>query len=174
MTTRERNLLAVVGIVMILGLGFNILMNQSTDTENAGINVFAYEEASRLIKSSLNLENRNKVVAERLDALETRFFSLEAPDQALNQLLQEVERIAAESRLMIEQKSQHRFPDNLIGIRLAGKSSPDSVYLFLQKTTESKIGMKINKLQLHCIEEQRLLDFQIVVVSLLIEKRKKQ
>ncbi|HEX3046453.1 MAG TPA: hypothetical protein VHY08_16975 [Bacillota bacterium] len=176
MTTRERNLLAIVGVVMILGLGFNYLMNRSSNTEipDSG-NTFALDEATRLLKSSRNLESQSQVVAGQLDALEDRFFSLKDPDQAKIKLMIEVEKIAAETHLMIEQKQPNiPFPNNVIGVLIAGKSAPDSIYLFMQKITLSKSALKISKLQLHSIEEQRLIDFQMVVVSLLIEKRKEK
>ena len=175
MTTRERNLLAIVGVVMILGLGFNYLMNRSSDTEVTDTSVLAFDEASRLLKESRNIESRNKVFEERLDGLEERFYSLKDPDLAKIKLLEEVEKIAAESHLMIDQKNPNiPLPNNLIGVQVAGKSAPDSIYLFLQKITQSKIALKINKLQLHSIEEQKLIDYQMVVVTLLIEKRKEK
>jgi predicted negative regulator of RcsB-dependent stress response len=68
MTTRERNLLVVVGVVIILGLGFNYLMNRSSETETANSgSAVAFEEAVRLLKESRNLESRNKVVHLRVE-----------------------------------------------------------------------------------------------------------
>ena len=174
MTVRERNLVIGVAVIIALGLGYNFLFGffaPQPDSIPANLGSVApgdYESAVRILRDERNITDRNTKVAAKLKILQTMFGSKAKADEASIRLLQETEKIAANSNLVIEQKNIVRFSETLIGVALEGKTNPESLLRFIQRTTESRIGIKVNRLQLHAIPNQKLLNYQIVVCSMLL------
>ncbi len=174
MTSRERNLLIGVVAVIILGLGYNFLFGvfapaPTSTSINRGQEVLVdYDGAIHLLRSAGNITARNAVIAEKLKILQAMFGSKTAPDLGAIKLLQETEKIAAECSLSVEQKNIIRYSDSLIGVSFEGKTNSESLLKFIQRTTESRFGIKVSRLQLHALPDQKVLNYQIIVSGLLL------
>jgi hypothetical protein len=174
MTARERNLWIGVAAVVVLGLGYSFLFGMfapaptPTSVDMRQKALVDYDGATRLLRSARNITARNAVVAEKLKVLQAMFGLKTAPDLAVIKLLQATEKIAAECNLTVEQKNIIRYSDTLIGVSFEGKTNSESLFKFIQRTTESRFGIKISRLQLHVLPDQKLLNYQIVVSSLLL------
>ncbi len=170
MTTRERNLLILAGTVILGGIAYNLLSGSWFTPGVPKSGSFKLEEANRLLRSQHNIVNRHQAAMKRLTTLEKRFFSNDNIEQAQINLLKVVEEIASRTQLGVQQKNMIKFEDDLIGVALEGKTTPESLIRFMQQTTESITGLRIYRLQVHTLAEQKLLSFQITISSLLVNK----
>lgn len=170
MTTRERNLLIFVGVVMLGGLAYNFgfkMPDSSNQDQDQSIRI---DEAYRLIRSQHNIVAHHQVIQTRLTDLQNKFYSVGDIQGAQISLLNLVEQIAYSTQLDVQQKNMIRFTDNLIGVAIEGKTNPESLIKFLQRTTEAKIGMKIQRMQIHVLPESKSLNYQITLSSLLVKR----
>lgn len=171
MTTREKSLLALVGAAIAGWLLFNYAAERPVFMGKAQSPKGRLAEAQRLLRSSLNIEAYHRLSLKSLQALEKRFLPAGDPEKAEIELLQEVEDLAYQAQLSLQRKNIVHFNDNAIGVTLEGKSSPESVFRFMQQTTVSQIGLRIWRLQLHVLPESKMLNYQITLNSLLVEAK---
>lgn len=174
MTAREKNVLWVVGVMILLGLGYNYFF-ASPDTMNPD-NVkskFSYEEAAKLLQDQHIIQVKNEETKKQLTSLEKKFFTARNPEETQLVLLDAVEKIAFTSNLPVLQKTPVPISDREVGISLEGKCAPEALFRFIHQLTTAPLGFKVHRLQTHVISEQKQLDFQIVITSLLIEKKGK-
>ena len=171
MTTRERNLWIIVVAVVIGGIGYSIffgILAPPTTSDTTTKSLIDYDSATRLLSSAQNIITKNDTVNRRLDTLVKMFYPKTKLDEAQIALLKETEEIATQANLTVDQKNMVRYSETLIGVAIEGKTKPESLFKFMQKTTESRLGLKINRVQVHALPEQKMLSFQIVVCSLLL------
>lgn len=169
MTDCEKKLLLLVGMVILTGLGINCMSGVSTNGRNVTGHSLNQKEAERLLGSSGAIIARYREATEALAKLEARFYPETAIEQAQLDLLQEVEKIASRSGLPVERKSIGRLPDKLIEVTLKGRTGSAPLFLFMQKLQETPIALKIKSLKIHSLPEERQLEYEIGIVSLLRE-----
>jgi hypothetical protein len=172
MTVREKNIV-IIGAVLVVGvLLYNFLFGAfapSADSQLGGSSVqMDYDTAFRLLQRAPYVTEYNKQITTKLKKLKDMFYPKSRVEEAEIDLLKETEQIAAACNLSIQQKNIIRYSETLIGVTLDGKTSPDSLFRFMQKTTESRLGLKINRLQIHTMNDQKLVDYQISVSSMLL------
>lgn len=167
MTDREKKLLILVGVVILAGLGVNYFSGISKNGESTTGNALNQKEAERLLSSSRTIVARNRAATEALAKLEARFYPKTAIERVQLDLLQEVEKIASRSGLTVERKSIGRLPDQLIEVTLEGRTGSAPLFLFMQKLQETPIALKIKSLKIHSLPEERQLEYEIGIISLL-------
>ena len=171
MTAREKNIVIIVGVMVVLIMIYNFLFGMFAPvSEPVSENTLAmdYDTAYRLLERSAYITEYNKQITVKLNKLKNMFYPKSRVDEAEIALLKETEIIAAACSLMVNQKNIVRYSETLIGVTLDGKTTPDSLIRFMQRTTESRLGLKINRLQIHTLNDQKLLDYQISVSSMLL------
>lgn len=172
MSNREKKLVIIVAVAVVLIMGYNFFFGMfapSATTPDYGSNLaIDYDTASRLLTRARYITEYNKQITAKLGKLKDMFYPKSRVDEAEIALLKETELIAEASNLTVQQKNIVRYSDTLIGVTMDGKTTPDSLIRFMQKTTESRLGLKINRLQIHSLSDQNLLDYQISVSSLLL------
>ncbi|HEX7712852.1 MAG TPA: hypothetical protein VF531_02425 [Bacillota bacterium] len=166
MTDREKKLLLLVGVVILAGLSFNYF---SGGAKNVGVigNALNEKEAERLLSSSGVIIARNRAATAALAKLEARFYPEISIDRAQLDLLQEVESIASRSGLAVDKKSIARLPDRLIEVTLEGRTGSAALFLFMERLGETPIALKIKNLRIHSLPEERQLEYEIGIISLL-------
>lgn len=171
MTAREKNIVIIAGVVVVLVLIYNFVFGMfapSVEPE-LGSNVsIDYDTACRLLQRAPYITGYNKQITTKLDKLQSMFYPKSRVDEAEIALLKETELIAADCNLTVQQKNIIRYSETLIGVTMDGKTSSDSLIRFMHKVTESRLGLKVNRLQVHAMTDQKLLDYQISVSSLLL------
>ena len=106
MTKREQQILILVGVVICGGLVFNFWPRVAADsTEVNGNSGSQLHEANHLLRSRLNIIARNKDITAKLNVLQKRFFTKSNLETSKVNLLKEVEGIAAQSNLDVQQKT---------------------------------------------------------------------
>lgn len=172
MKTSERNLWIFVGVVVVVGLTINFFMGMLNPPVLDSAGNVGFEEATRLLRASQNIKARNQAVKERLDSLESKFYSVGHLEETKISLLKVVESIANTCNLEVQQKNVLEIEEGVIGVSLEGKTRPDILFRFVHSATTANIGLRIKRFQIHSLPDQKLLSYQIVVISLLIEKGK--
>ena len=168
MTQREQRILIVVGVIVCGGLVFNF-WPRGTDSiavTNSGAQI---HEADHLLRSRLNIIARNKVVTAKLHVLQKRFYPTNTLEISKVNLLKEVEGIATQSNLDVQQKNMVSFHDDTIGVALEGKATPESLVRFLQRTTQDRIGLRIQRIQIHSLPDTKQLNYQVTLITLLVK-----
>ena len=173
MTGREKNLLIIVGVIMVAGLGYNLFQGTIAPSGTGAESNSDLEGVNRLLRSRGNINSRNQAVAKRLDLFQAKFYDLNKPEEARIALLKEVEGLVALAGLEVNQKNLVQFSKNEIGVALEGKGKPESVFKFIWQTTQAKTGLKLHRFQAHSLSDQKLLNYQIVVTTLLMDKKGK-
>jgi hypothetical protein len=171
MSDREKKIVIFVAVAVVLILAYNFFFGMfasPTVPESGSSIVIDYDSATQLLKRARNITEYNKQITTKLDKLKKMFYPKANVDEAEIALLKETEAIAANCNLTVQQKNIVRYSETLIGVTMDGKTTPDSLFRFMQKTTESRLGLKINRLQIHTLADQKLLDYQISVSSLLL------
>ena len=169
MTTRERNIIIIVVAAIVIIVGYNIFFGLFAPPVNLdGKERIDLDKANRLLSSARNVTDKSRLITGRLNKLKAMFYPKAKLDEAEIGLLKEAESIAATCNLVVEQKNMIRYSDGLIGVTLNGKTTPESLFRFMHQTTESRFGIKISRLQVHVMEEQKLVEYQIAVSSLLL------
>lgn len=171
MTAREKNIVIVVAVLVVLSLAYNFFFGMfapATEPVSGTALTMDYETACRLLQRSAYITEYNKQITAKLDKLKKMFYPKSRVDEAEIALLKETELIAAACNLAVSQKNIVRYSETSIGVTVDGKTTPDSLFRFMQKTTESRLGLKINRLQIHALNDQKLLDYQISVSSMLL------
>lgn len=166
MTDREKKLILLVGAVIIVGLGVKYF-NIGSKNGSATANMLNRTEAERLLSSSGVITARNRAATAALAKLETRFYPETAGDRVQVDLLQEVESLASRSGLAVDRKSVGRLPGKLIEVTLEGRTGSAAFFSFMQKLNAAPVALKIKRLRIHSLPEQRQLDYEIGVVGLL-------
>jgi hypothetical protein len=173
MTGREKNLAILVGAVVLIGLGYKFVSGDITSPWSGGTQSTNLEGAYRLLRSELNVTARSQAVEKRLDTLQAKFLDSGNLDDSKIKLLKEVESLVAQCNLEVTQKNLVQISKSEIGVTLEGKTKPESLFRFIWQTTQAKIGLKISRLQIHTLTEQKTLSFQVVVGTLLVDKKGK-
>ncbi|HBF38161.1 MAG TPA: hypothetical protein DDW50_12675 [Firmicutes bacterium] len=170
MTKREKHIVLLVGIVIAGWFIFRFWPQQSGPSENSDNHQFSLTDADRLLRSRQNIIARNKAINGELKTLQQRFYNAAQADNAKIALLKTVEGIAAQTSLAVEQKNMVSIHDDTIGVALEGKTSPESLIRFLQQITQSPIGLRIQRLQIHSLPETKQLNYQVAVITLVVKK----
>jgi hypothetical protein len=173
MTGREKNLAILVGAVVLIVLGYKFVSGDIPSPWSGGAQNTSLEGAYRLLRSELNVTARSQAINKRLDALQAKFLEAGNPEESRIKLLKEVENLVAQSNLEITQKNLVQINKSEIGVTLEGKTKPESLFRFIWQTTQAQIGLKISRLQIHSLTEQKTLGYQIVVSTLLVDKKGK-
>lgn len=171
MTTRERNLVLIIVPVIVAIVVYSLFFGvfaPSAPTDLGGKATIDFDNANQLLRSKRNILKRNQIITARLNKLKVMFYPKTKPDDAEIALLKETETIAAACNLNVEQKNMMRYSETLIGVTLNGKTTSESLFKFMQQTTESRMGMQISRLQVHAFPDQKQIDYQIAVSSLLL------
>lgn len=171
MSGREKNIVIIVAVAVVLIVAYNFIFGMFAPpaAPELGSSVtMDYETASRLLMKARYITEYNKQITTKLGKLKDMFYPKSRVDEAEIALLKETELIAMACNLTVQQKNIVRYSETLIGVTLDGKTTPDSLIRFMQKTTESRLGLKISRIQVHALTEEKLLDYQISVSSLLL------
>jgi hypothetical protein len=169
MTTRERMIWitagCLVGLAFISNLGYrNWKQLQGTSEPRAQL-----QEARRLLGAEANIRTRRRAVKGRLVQLRKRFYHQGQSRQNKLALLRLVEKRAVRCGLSVQLKKPVVFSATEIGVSLEGTAPPESVIDFLQLLTAASLELKVKRLQLHGVPEQKLLNYQITVSTLVVE-----
>jgi len=170
MTERERNLLIIVGVIAIAGISYNFFGSGVLGSA-VNSNMINRQAAVRLLSSRFRIETRYRNTERQLVALEKGFLSVENLEESKVKLLKEIEQLAVDAGLEVKEKNILTGNDQIIGVSLGGTAVPKDVFCFLQQVTAAKINLKVNRLQVSSVPEQRLLNYQIVLNTLLVEKK---
>jgi hypothetical protein len=170
MTKQERQLIILVAVVIAGGLVFRFWPRAAQVTEPRGDINYRLHEAERLLRGRQNIIARYKAVTVELQKLQTRFFSAADPVNAQISTLKAVEAIAIQASLGVNQKNLVSTHDGRIGVALEGKTSPGSLIRFLYLTSQNRIGLRVNRLQIHGLPEIGQLNYQVTIITLLIKK----
>jgi hypothetical protein len=171
MTAREKNIVIIAGVAVVLILAYNFIFGMFAPLSGPelGSNVsMDYDTACRLLQRAPYITEYNKLITTKLDKLKGMFYPKSRADEAEIALLKETELIAADCNLTVQQKNIIRYTETLIGVTMDGKTTSDSLIRFMQKANESRLGLKVTRLQVHAMTDQKLLDYQIAVSSLLL------
>jgi hypothetical protein len=172
MTAKERNLWLGVGILIVGTLMYQYFSRGfaggSTQGDATQAARFDLQTAERLLTSRDNLEAKQRAVRSRLNQLKQRFFATSDPEQAGVELLKVVEKLTVSSGLEVQAKSTSKLSGQLIGVTLEGKTTPVSLTRFLYEVKTGTDGLKVKRLQTHSLPDKSLLNYQVVVVSLLV------
>jgi hypothetical protein len=169
MTARERTIWitagCIVGLALVYNLGYRNL-EQLQDTVEPGGQL---QEARRLLGAEANLRARSSAVTGRLTQLRSRFYRQNQSQQTKLELLRLVEERAVHCGLSVQLKNTVAYSNEEIGVSLEGIASPETIIKFLQQVTVAPIELKVKRVQLHSVPEQRALDYQIAVSTLVVE-----
>ncbi len=172
MTAKERNLWLGVGIIIVGTLLYQYFSQGfaggSTQGDARQAARFDLQTAERLLASRDNLEAKHRAVRSRLNQLKQRFFATTDPEQAGVELLKAVEKLTVSSGLEVQAKSTSKLTGQVIGVTLEGKTTPASLIRFLYEVKAGTFGLKIKRLQTHSLPDKSLLNYQIVIISLLV------
>lgn len=170
MTERERNLLVILGVVVVIAVGYNFLGNGTISSAKASDNI-TRQAALRLLNSRLSIETQYRNTERQLTALEKGFLSAQNFEESKVKLLKEIEQLAVAANLEVREKNIHATNDQVIAVSIGGTAVPKDVYRFLQQVSAAKLNLKVNRLQFSSLPEQRQLNYQIVLNTLLVEKQ---
>lgn len=173
MTAREKIILYGVGTIIIGSIAFNLMVANGDSSRNRDEGIPDLQRANRLLRSRLNINERSQVAAARLSVLQAKFLATGKMDEAQLNLLKMVEELAMESNLEVAQKNMLRYADNTIGVLLEGKTTNEALIKFMQRTTQAQLGLRVNRLQIHCLPEQKLVSYQLTIITMLITEKEK-
>lgn len=178
MTRRERNLWFFVGLAICIafvyylwdnrnaGIGDNALPSGASETLNLA-------SAYRLLRAEQNVIRRQKAVAAFRAGIESYFLGDRDPEAARLALLKFIEDLAGKAGLAVEQKSFTALKNDSIAVSLEGKATPGALIRFLQLIGDdrARIDLEIKRLRIHALPEQKLLNYQLLIATLLISKK---
>jgi hypothetical protein len=169
MTVRERMILIAagcfVGVALVYNLGYRN-WEQLQDTAEPGGQL---QEARRLLGAEANLRARSYSVTKRLTQLRSRYYRQNQAKQTKLELLRLVEERAARCGLSVRLKNTATYSHEEIGVSLEGTAPPETIIKFLQQVSVAPIELKVKRVQLHSMPEQRALDYQIDVSTLVVD-----
>jgi hypothetical protein len=169
MTGRELQIWLVVGVVAVVGLGYNMInpyLNRRAEQKSA---TGSFAAAQRLLRAENNICARNRAVFSRYRKLRQKFFLRQNRATVAPAMLALLEDLVADSGLRVRLKNILQLSADEIGVALEGSTSAAGFYQFLQRLTVAPIGFNVKTLQLRSIPKKRELDYQIVVSVLLVD-----
>jgi hypothetical protein len=167
MSNREIKLWSLVGLAIILGLAYKLIVPFFQPAKPNPASVVDQNEAGRLLRAEANIIARHKTVTARYHQLAKRFLSGES-SQAELEFLEIVEDIALDSGLKIQLKNTLRYSNKEIGVELEGESDSNVLFSFMQRLTRAPNICRIKRLQLHGVPEKRRLKYRIILSALLL------
>lgn len=171
LTQRERTLWLIVGIAVCGMFAFNIIYRNLDRLNTPGVKASELEETRRLLRSGQNITARREAADKALAKLQGRFLNASDPETAKIQLLKEVETIINMVGLPVEQKNLLQLEQNVIGVAIEGNTDPAVLISFLHASATARLGLNLKRLQAHVNEKNKQLKFQIILQSLLVEKK---
>jgi len=171
LTKREKTIWLVVGIAVLIMLGFNIFYNNLDRFKAVAVDASALEETRHLLRSERNIIARRRAADAALTKLQERFLDLSDPESAKIELLKEVETLTGKVGLAVEQKNLLQLEPDVIGVALEGSAKPDVLVRFLHAAAIARLGLDVKRLQLHTNEKTKELKYQIILQLLLVEKK---
>ncbi|NLY74813.1 MAG: hypothetical protein GX075_05880 [Firmicutes bacterium] len=174
LTKREKILWSIVGVAVLAMLIFNLIYSQIDRATTIGVNRADVEETRRLLRSEQNIVARQKAASEALAKAQKRFLDETDPEAAKIELLREVENIAGEIGLAVEQKNLLQLEKDIIGVALEGTTEPAALTRFLHTAATSRLALNVKRLQLHTNQKTKQIRYQIILQLLLVEKKAEQ
>ncbi|MGD8401927.1 MAG: hypothetical protein PVH64_13535 [Bacillota bacterium] len=169
MTTRERMIWitagCLVGLAFVSNLGYR---NWEQLKAMAGPKA-QLQEARRLLGAEANIRARRHAVTGRLAQLRKRFFRQGQSRQTKLELLRLVEERAVRCGLSVQLKKPVVFSAEELGVSLEGTAPAATIVAFLQQLTAAPLELKMKRVQLHSVPEQKVLNYQITVSTLIAE-----
>jgi hypothetical protein len=169
MTAREKMILitagCLAGVALLYNLGYRN-WEQSRDTAEAGGQL---QEARRFLGAEANLRARSAAVNRSLGQLRRRFYHPGQSRQTKLELLRLVEGRAIRCGLSVQLKNTVAFSETEFEVTLEGTASPETIIKFLQQVTVAPIELKVKRMRLHSIAERKVLNYQIVLSTLVVE-----
>jgi hypothetical protein len=169
MTAREKMILIAAGCLVGLALVYNLgyrNWEQLQDTAEPGGQL---QEARRLLGAEAKLRARSAAVNRSLGQLRRRFYHSDQSRRTKLKLLRLVEERAVRCGLSVQLKNTVAFSETELGVTLEGTAPPESIIKFLQQVTVIPIELKVKRVQMHSIPEQKALDYQITVSTLVVK-----
>lgn len=170
LTKREKTLWALVGIVGLLWLGYQLIGRYQEHPDREAVNGAALTEAYHTIRSEANIDARFLATNQHLKKMKERFLNIVKLDKAQIVLLKEVEKLTYQANLGVGQKNLIRESNQVIAVSLEGTAKSEEIIRFLQLMTTSQLALKVKRIQIHANPESRELKYQIIVETLLVEK----
>ncbi|MGD8401461.1 MAG: hypothetical protein PVH64_11120 [Bacillota bacterium] len=127
------------------------------------------KEARRLLRIAPRIMANEQAGAARLLRLKQRFLKPERPRKMRLQLLKLVEDLADQSGLSVQIKNTVAYSQTELGVSLEGTASFKRIVRFLQQLTAAPRELQVKRVQLHSVPEQRVLDYQITICTLVVE-----
>jgi hypothetical protein len=169
MTAREKTILiaagCLVGVALVYNLGYRN-WEQLRDTAEPGGQM---QEARRLLGAEANLQTRSAAVNRSLGQLRRRFYHPDPSRQTKLELLRLVEERAVRCGLSVQLKNTVSFSETELGVTLEGTAPPETIIKFLQQVTVAPIELKVKRVQLHSLTEQKVLNYQIALSTLVVD-----
>jgi hypothetical protein len=169
MTAREKKIWITVGCVAGLALAYNLschIFGQVLETSGPPPQL---REARRLLGAQSNIQAREHALAERLTQLRKGFFHRDQSPGIKLELLRLVETMASQCGLNVQLKNTVAFSREEIAVSLEGNAPPQTIIAFLQQLTVAPRELQVKRLQLHSVPEQKVLNYRIVVSTLIVD-----
>lgn len=177
MTDREGSLWLIVGIVFLAAVAYSVFSHgedglfRISRLSAAEGSVNDYSTALHMLRSKNIILGRRQEASQYLSKVETGFYSRTYPEDAQLRLLKEIERIAEQTHLGISRKSLNQAKNDIIGVALEGKTGSEALFRFVEGIGTADIHMKIQRIQIHSLPLERMVNYQVVVSTFLIEKK---
>lgn len=169
MTSREKGIWLLVGSVVIVSLAYNLIYRNWEQLQGTFQPAPKLQEARRLLGAVANIKARERAVAQRLGQLRVGYYRGKEREDAELKLLDLVESLAIKSGLTIQVKSTTVYSQEELGVSIEGKSGAAELVRFLHQVATVPMVLKVKRLQLHNITDQKALDYQIAISAWIVD-----